>query len=53
MIYFDVETKQKLVQRLLEKLKPGGYFFISHSETLNGINTSLKMIQPSVYRREP
>lgn len=53
MIYFDMETKQKLVQRLYEKLRPGGYFIISHSETLNGINSALKLVGPSIYRRDP
>lgn len=51
MIYFDQETKQKLVQRLSEKLRPGGYFIVSHSETLNGLNSPLKMISPSIYQR--
>lgn len=53
MIYFDVGTKQKLVQRIYEKLRPGGYFIISHSETLNGINSALKLVGPSIYRRDP
>jgi len=53
MIYFDLETKQKLVKKMVEKLRPGGYFFISHSETLNGISSSLKMVSPSIYQREP
>lgn len=52
MIYFDMETKQKLVQRLLKKLRPGGYFIISHSETLNGISAGLKLVAPSIYQRE-
>ncbi|MBC3863548.1 SAM-dependent methyltransferase [Undibacterium jejuense] len=52
MIYFDQETKQKLVQRLVEKLRPGGYLFISHSETLNGMKTALKLVNPSIYRLE-
>ena len=52
MIYFDQETKQKLVQRLVQKLRPGGYVFISHSETLNGIKTALKLVSPSIYRLE-
>jgi len=50
MIYFDQETKQRLVQRLIEKLRPGGYVFISHSETLNGMKTALKLVNPSIYR---
>jgi len=52
MIYFDLETKRRLVQRMIEKLRPGGYFFISHSETLNGVNNSLKLVSPSIYQRE-
>ncbi|MFZ6749171.1 CheR family methyltransferase [Undibacterium sp. Ren11W] len=52
MIYFDMETKKKLVQRLYEKLRPGGYFIISHSETLNGINSLLKLVGPSIYRKD-
>ncbi|MDP2786766.1 MAG: CheR family methyltransferase [Pseudomonadota bacterium] len=50
MIYFDMPTKQRLVEKLLERLKPGGYFMISHSETLNGINGRLKAVQPAVYQ---
>ena len=51
MIYFDMETKRQVVARMLPLLKPGGYFFVSHSESLNGITDSLKMISPSIYRK--
>lgn len=51
MIYFDLETKRKVVSRLLPKLKPGGYFFVSHSESLNGISEAFKLISPSVYQK--
>ncbi len=51
MIYFDVPTKRKLVARMYQALKPGGYFFVGHSESLHGINEKLTMVQPSVYRR--
>lgn len=50
MIYFDMPTKQRLLDRLQPLLRPGGYFIISHSETLNGISTALKPVQPSIYR---
>jgi chemotaxis protein methyltransferase CheR len=50
MIYFDLETKRTLVQRLGRLLEPGGYLIVSHSETLNGIQDGLTMIKPSVYR---
>lgn len=51
MIYFDLDTKRQVVQRLLPALKPGGYFIISHSESLNGVTDVLKMVCPSVYRK--
>ncbi|WP_433373296.1 CheR family methyltransferase [Actinoplanes sp. CA-142083] len=50
MIYFDPETKRELVLRLQEMLHPGGYFIVSHSESLNGIPSRLRMIEPSIYR---
>jgi len=51
LIYFNVETKQKVVARVLEQLKPGGYFLVGHSESLNEINTSVRQVAPSVYRK--
>ena len=51
MIYFDQETKRKVVARMLPRLKPGGYFMISHSESLNGISNELEIIGPSIYRK--
>ncbi len=51
MIYFNTETKQQVVSRLLTVLKPGGYFIISHSETLHGITDQLTMVQSSIYRK--
>jgi chemotaxis protein methyltransferase CheR len=51
MIYFDVDTKRQVVARMLPLLKAGGYFFVSHSESLNGITDGLKLITPSTYRK--
>jgi chemotaxis protein methyltransferase CheR len=51
MIYFDQKTKQQVVRRMLPLLRPGGYFLVSHSESLNGITDALKLISPSVYRK--
>jgi chemotaxis protein methyltransferase CheR len=51
MIYFDQATKQQVVARLLPLLKSGGYFFISHSESLNGVNDILEAVAPAVYRK--
>ena len=51
MIYFDIATKQRLVARIQRYLRPGGYFIISHSESLNGMKSDLQMISPSIYRK--
>lgn len=51
MIYFNNETKQKIVEQMLPKLKQGGYFIVGHSESLNFTRTGLELIQPSVYRK--
>ena len=51
MIYFNLETKRQVVARLLAQLRPGGYFLIGHSETLNDINDSLLAVAPSIYRK--
>ncbi|MEY4591567.1 MAG: hypothetical protein RIR18_462 [Pseudomonadota bacterium] len=49
MIYFDQETKRKVVGHLVQHLKRGGYFIIGHSETLNGIENGLSMLRPTIY----
>lgn len=49
MIYFNQDTKRQVVSRLLPLLRPGGYFIVSHSESLNGVTAALRLISPSVY----
>jgi chemotaxis protein methyltransferase CheR len=51
MIYFDMETKRQVVQRMFPLLRPGGYFIVSHSESLNGVTDDLKIVHPSIYRK--
>lgn len=51
MIYFDLETKKQVVSRLFPLLKSGGYFLVSHSESLNGVTESLKVVTPSIYQK--
>jgi len=51
MIYFDMETKRQVVKRIIPLLRPGGYFVVSHSESLNGVSDELKLVLPSIYRK--
>lgn len=51
MIYFNGDTKRQVVARVLSRLKPGGTFFIGHSETLNDISDAVEAVAPSLYRK--
>ncbi|RYZ48735.1 MAG: protein-glutamate O-methyltransferase CheR [Proteobacteria bacterium] len=51
MIYFDEETRKKLIGKFYELLEPGGYLFIGHSETVPLDCTRFKAILPAVYRK--
>jgi chemotaxis protein methyltransferase CheR len=51
MIYFDQETKRQVVSRLLPLLRPGGYFLVGHSESLNGVTEEVRLVVPAVYRK--
>ncbi|MGE0383790.1 MAG: protein-glutamate O-methyltransferase CheR [Gammaproteobacteria bacterium] len=51
MIYFDSQTKRAVVSRILARLRPGGHLFVSHSESLHGIDDTLLALRPSVYRK--
>lgn len=51
MIYFDNETREKLVKKYYDIMEPGGYFFIGHSESLNHTSTQFKYVMPAVYRK--
>ncbi|MEO0325869.1 MAG: protein-glutamate O-methyltransferase CheR [Myxococcota bacterium] len=51
MIYFDEPTRCWLVERIAALVRPGGYLFIGHSETLGEDPATLQRLQPAVYRR--
>jgi chemotaxis protein methyltransferase CheR len=51
MIYFDKKTQEHLVGRFEALLRPGGYLFVGHSESLSGIRHGLRFVQPAVYER--
>lgn len=51
MIYFDSNTKRKLIQKVYDVMEPGGYLFIGQTETLDRDSVPFKMIQPSIFRK--
>ena len=52
MIYFDKKVREKLVNDIFRLLRPGGFLIVGHSESLSGIATELKIVQPSIYRKD-
>lgn len=50
-IYFDPKTRSEVLERIVSKLRPGGYLFLGHSETALGLTLPIKNIQPTIYQR--
>jgi chemotaxis protein methyltransferase CheR len=51
MIYFDAPTKATLVDRFTQQLKPGGWLYIGHSESLIGSHPGLQLVGRTIYQR--
>ncbi len=51
MIYFDNPVRLRLLEDVQRLLKPGGYLFVGHAESLTGIVSSLKYVRPAIYVR--
>ncbi len=49
MIYFDLPTKQKLVEKYYNTTKTGGDLFIGHAETITREASKFKYIMPAIY----
>jgi chemotaxis protein methyltransferase CheR len=52
MIYFDAPTKAKLIDRFIRLIKPGGWLYIGHSESLLGSHPGLHLMGRTIYRRD-
>ncbi len=51
LIYFDKETREKVVDRLYTALRPGGAFVIGGAESLNALEHRFRYIRPSIYQK--
>jgi chemotaxis protein methyltransferase CheR len=52
MIYFDAPTKATLVEKFTRHLKPSGFLYIGHSESLLGEHPGLQTVGRTIYRRD-
>ncbi len=51
MIYFDAPTKKSIVDRCVDILRPGGWLYLGHSESLSPPHPAFELIGRTVYRR--
>lgn len=49
LIYFDRPTQESVIRKLCQKLKPGGYFFLGHSESVMNMDLPLRQIRPTIF----
>ena len=50
LIYFNGATRHQVIQQVLRQLRPGGWLIIGHSESLQGVQSPVQLVRPSVYR---
>ncbi|MGA2125857.1 MAG: CheR family methyltransferase, partial [Xanthobacteraceae bacterium] len=51
LIYFDKPTQQTVLEQLCHHLRPGGFLFLGHSETLTGMGLPVDPVGSTVFRR--
>ena len=51
IIYFDRALQQRLIARFIDLLKPGGYLFLGHAESLLGMGLGLTYVGNTVYQK--
>jgi chemotaxis protein methyltransferase CheR len=53
LIYFQAETKVRVIHRLLDVLAPDGLLFLGHAESLNAMTDRVTTVVPTVYAPAP
>lgn len=51
IIYFDKPTQESIINKLCKTIKPGGYFFQGHSESIQGFDVPLRPVFPTIYQK--
>ncbi len=50
LIYFDKATQQAVLQKLLSHLRPGGYLFLGHSESIAGMGLPVHQAANTIFQ---
>ena len=49
LIYFDTQSRARVIQRLVDRLAPNGFLFVGHAESLTGVTDRVRYIVPTIY----
>ena len=47
LIYFDTASRRRVIEAFYERLQPGGYLFLGHSESLLNVSTAFELVHLS------
>ena len=53
LIYFARETKRRVIDHMWRALKPGGFLFVGHAESLVGVIEGQRPVKPAIYQKPP
>lgn len=53
IIYFERHIQKEVIRKILDKIKPNGYLFLGHSESITDMGFNLKKISPTVFKKLP
>lgn len=51
MIYFERDTQEDVINKLCRHLRPDGFLFIGHSESIVNMHVPLRHVRPTIYRK--
>ena len=51
LIYFDKASQAKVLARLCDHLRPGGYLILGHSETAAGVDLPVTPILNTIFQK--
>ncbi len=51
LIYFDRKTQENVINKLCDRLKPNGFLFLGHSESITGMKLPLEQIKPTIFKK--
>ncbi len=51
LIYFDKADQERVILRLVDHLRPGGYLILGHSESMIGTAVTMRQVAPAVFQK--